>query len=423
MKPHVYTKLSDVTNLLSKSLCSAKRLKVSPNERMTEKLVEADMDEGLDFDDFEEVFADHIQMDKRLRKTLYAGNLFGIEDLPDHPPIALTGLAAELFSKAAPNYGLDVLDMDYVSAASKAARISPCAMIIAMIYLERLKLANSEYLEVVSPPGLFVVSMLVASKFLFEDEEDIATNQLWAEALNFDIKDLNTLEREFLSAIDWKIFVDSSEYLSRLDNVEKMIAIRQSSLRSWLSYSDMYVLCQDPDFQIFWRTVLKTILKDALLWTIGYATTALVLYSTIMALQKLKIEKLDVQSNSTQNNTLNLQKFAVNSLGNLYVKDEVFFHKKNIADTFDSPSDLDQSDENPASYTLYVRNLYAMMPSMKRKVAPFYTVEISKVYLPQLFQIVSSYFTLEEKPLSNYSYFNSDGSNYKKNLCPSVFNG
>lgn len=41
----------------------------------------------------------------------------------------------------------------------RAARISPCAMIIAMIYLERLQLKNSEYLENVSPPGLFVVTM------------------------------------------------------------------------------------------------------------------------------------------------------------------------------------------------------------------------------------------------------------------------
>lgn len=47
----------------------------------------------------------------------------------------------------------------------RAARISPCAMIIAMIYLERLQLKNSEYLENVSPPGLFVVTMVCALLF------------------------------------------------------------------------------------------------------------------------------------------------------------------------------------------------------------------------------------------------------------------
>ncbi|XP_035211596.1 protein CNPPD1-like [Stegodyphus dumicola] len=102
--------------------------------------------------------------------------------------------------------------MDYVSTATKAAHISPCAMILALIYLDRLQRNNSEYLETVSPSGLFVVTMLVASKFLFENDEDIVTNQMWAEALNFDIKDLNELEYEFLSAIDWKVFVDYSEY-------------------------------------------------------------------------------------------------------------------------------------------------------------------------------------------------------------------
>ena len=56
MKSHVYTSLSDVSDLLSKGLCTEKRLKSSPNEQFIEKLEEANMDEGLDFEDFEEVF-------------------------------------------------------------------------------------------------------------------------------------------------------------------------------------------------------------------------------------------------------------------------------------------------------------------------------------------------------------------------------
>ncbi|GFT91422.1 protein CNPPD1 [Trichonephila clavipes] len=218
MRAQNYTSLPSVTNLLSKS-CLCSDFKDSPMEHFSNNCEEFDEDM---YDELEEVFSDHLRMKERLQKTLYAGGFDDLDDLPDHPPLALTGLALELFSKAVPNYGLDILDMDFVSTTSEAARISPCAMIIAMIYLERLQIKNSEYLENVSPPGLFVVTMLVASKFLFEDEEDIVTNQMWAEVLNLDVKELNKLEHDFLSAIDWRVFVNEPEYSCYLNVVEKL---------------------------------------------------------------------------------------------------------------------------------------------------------------------------------------------------------
>lgn len=42
---------------------------------------------------------------------------------------------------------------------------------------------------------------MAASKFLFENEDDIVTNQIWSEALNMDVKELNILEQKFLAAI------------------------------------------------------------------------------------------------------------------------------------------------------------------------------------------------------------------------------
>lgn len=113
-------------------------------------------------------------------------------------------------------------------------------MILAMIYLERLQIKNSDYLESVSPSGLFVVTMvciqfikhsvipyyflynffsisffilqLAASKFLFENEDDIVTNQIWSEALNMDVKELNALEQKFLAAIVSTFYVHFNMY-------------------------------------------------------------------------------------------------------------------------------------------------------------------------------------------------------------------
>ncbi|PRD35215.1 UNVERIFIED_CONTAM: Protein CNPPD1 [Trichonephila clavipes] len=319
MRAQNYTSLPSVTNLLSKS-CLCSDFKDSPMEHFSNNCEEFDEDM---YDELEEVFSDHLRMKERLQKTLYAGGFDDLDDLPDHPPLALTGLALELFSKAVPNYGLDILDMDFVSTTSEAARISPCAMIIAMIYLERLQIKNSEYLENVSPPGLFVVTMLVASKFLFEDEEDIVTNQMWAEVLNLDVKELNKLEHDFLSAIDWRVFVNEPEYSCYLNVVEKLIAVKQSSLRNWASYSDINVIVQSEAFRKLFNIFLKKFLKMTVLWTLGYVATAVILYCTGLTLQKLKSERLLSQDFMVQNNTIDLQTSVQSSVDKTHVSDQV----------------------------------------------------------------------------------------------------
>ncbi|KFM74391.1 Protein CNPPD1, partial [Stegodyphus mimosarum] len=351
MISHCNSTLSGVTDLLSKS-CLYTEKKSSPNKMEMEN--PEILDNVCDLDELEEVFVDHLIMSKRIRKTLYAGDFNGFTDLPDHPPIALTGLALELFSKAVPNYGLDILDMDYVSTASKAAHISPCAMILALIYLDRLQRNNSEYLETVSPSGLFVVTMLVASKFLFENDEDIVTNQMWAEALNFDVKDLNELEYEFLSAIDWKVFVDYSEYFFYLCSIEKVVAVRQSSLRDWLSYTDICVLIQDPAFQNFWTSCVRQIAKATVLWAVGYITTALALYGSGITMHRLTKSVKDL---STDYKVSELQSQIAISFRSLHIPsqhlfDDAQFEEKLHSDTVTSTHLSGNNEQHHISYGL-----------------------------------------------------------------------
>ncbi|XP_055928351.1 protein CNPPD1-like [Argiope bruennichi] len=395
MWAHNYTSISNVTNLLSKS-CLCTDLKDSPNEHFNDDC--ENFEEMYDLDGLEEVFADHILMKKRLQKTLYAGGFDDLDDLPDHPPLALTGLALELFSKAVPNYGLDILDMDYVAATSEAARISPCAMIIAMIYLERLQIKNNEYLENVSPPGLFVVTMLVASKFLFEDEEDIVTNQMWAEVLNFDVKELNSLEHDFLSAIKWKVFVSKSEYLRWLDDIERVIAIKQSSLRNWSSYSDMNVIMKDPGFQRLFKTFLDKIVKTTVLWSLGYVATAVALYCTGMALQKFKTERLHSQDFVLQNNSIKLQTSLHSSVGNFYSSDELPSNTQVIEQSLYQPLlFLESSEENIRNQ---IRNSQSCSITFKRKSC-VYMLEITNAFLSQKLGISSAGYFFRNRSLLN----------------------
>ncbi|KAH6944154.1 hypothetical protein HPB50_002059 [Hyalomma asiaticum] len=116
--------------------------------------------------------------------------------------MALTGISVEMFSKVLPNDGLKVLDMHYASSVSRRACITPCSMMLAMVYLDQLRHKNPQYMTSVSSCDLFLVSMLVASKFLYDDgEEDEVFNNEWAASANMELKDLNVLEREFLDAL------------------------------------------------------------------------------------------------------------------------------------------------------------------------------------------------------------------------------
>lgn len=89
-----------------------------------------------------------------------------------------------------------------VSRIRRRACITPCSLMLAVVYLDQLRHRNPEYLASVSPCELFLVSMLVASKFLYDDgQEDEVFNGEWAASAGMDLRDLNLLERRFLDAL------------------------------------------------------------------------------------------------------------------------------------------------------------------------------------------------------------------------------
>ena len=75
------------------------------------------------------------------------------------------------------------LDLDRVNHLSKNLCATPTALIVSLIYLERLRAKNQSFLTSVSSADLFLVTLMLASKFLHDDgEEDEVYNEEWAEA-------------------------------------------------------------------------------------------------------------------------------------------------------------------------------------------------------------------------------------------------
>lgn len=72
----------------------------------------------------------------------------------------LCDLAAEVFTETHKDYSLYRLNYDIVGNV----KATPCSLILAMIYLDLLKSADPNYVQIMSPSELFLVAMV--SRFM-----------------------------------------------------------------------------------------------------------------------------------------------------------------------------------------------------------------------------------------------------------------
>ncbi|KAK9513012.1 hypothetical protein O3M35_001302 [Rhynocoris fuscipes] len=178
----------------------------------------------------------HKRFLERIRKSFYYGNLPVTERLS----LPATELAADLYSEVKARHSVERLRLDEASEISRNACVSPCSLVLAIIYLEQLKATNLSYLDKVSPSDLFIVSLIIATKFLNDSgEEDDVLNSEWAASVGLTLSEINRLEREFLAAIDWKVFVKEKSFWERLATLEKDIALKEGNKRGWFSYTDL----------------------------------------------------------------------------------------------------------------------------------------------------------------------------------------
>uniref|UniRef100_V9IKZ4 Uncharacterized protein n=1 Tax=Apis cerana TaxID=7461 RepID=V9IKZ4_APICE len=75
----------------------------------------------------------------RISKSLYYAKL----PVTDCLSLPVTELAAELFTEVKSGYTLERLDVEEASRISRNACVSPCSLVLALLYLERLKRLQS----------------------------------------------------------------------------------------------------------------------------------------------------------------------------------------------------------------------------------------------------------------------------------------
>ncbi|XP_025267895.1 protein CNPPD1 isoform X1 [Camponotus floridanus] len=197
---------------------------------------------------------EHNEFLKRIRKSLYYSKLPKINCLS----LPVTELAAEIFTEAKSGHTLEKLDVEEASRISRNACVSPCSLVLALLYIERLKNCNPEYLQQVAPSELFLVSLMVASKFLHDDgEEDEVFNKEWANSGQVTISRMNKLEKDFLAAIDWTVLVQHQDFWEKLQRLEKDVAYREVQKRGWCSYTELNCLLNSVQLIAIAQTLIN----------------------------------------------------------------------------------------------------------------------------------------------------------------------
>lgn len=226
---------------------------------------------------------DNKKFAERFCRTLY----YGKHASTDRPSKCVTDIAVEFLSSNGSS-NLSSIDKDFAASVSRKSCISPCAMMLGLLYIERLKHRNPDYLQQVSSSDLFVISMMISSKFLFDEgEDDEVYNDEWAASANMETAAINKLERDFLQAIDWNLFIKPREFYDALLQIEQRIALSQATDRGWFSFTDLDVLTQDLDFSDIWSFVVETIAKVVAACCITYLAGLLSMVGAVMMVYKV----------------------------------------------------------------------------------------------------------------------------------------
>eukprot|EP00079_Xenopus_tropicalis_P029974 XP_012825689.1 PREDICTED: protein CNPPD1 isoform X1 [Xenopus tropicalis] len=238
---------------------------------------------GRDFQDFP-FLPGHTQLSKRVCKRLY----YGWEDdcSMENLSSPVTDIAVELLQKAAPS-PIRRLQKKYAAHVSREACISPCSMMLALIYIERIRNRNPEYLQHISSSDLFLISMMVASKYLYDEgEEEEVFNDEWGAAGRLDVQFVNSLEMNFLQAIDWSLYTHPREFFEVLRWLEGRVAEQQGMKRGWFTYTDFCALLEQGLWQKVFSDFFQQVTKLACILGLMYLTGVATLFASIAVLHK-----------------------------------------------------------------------------------------------------------------------------------------
>merc|ERR1712223_1152996 len=299
---------NEINSLKMTALESLEWLERPPMVEEIEKDEQEEVIEPQVWNDFEET-------SERFTKSLYYGKASNTDRLS----LPVTELCVSSFN----NLGLedletklDRLDVSRAAEITRDTCASPTSLVLALMYLERLRSSNTKYLSTISSTDLFLVSLMVASKYLYDDgEEDEVFNDEWAASGNLEKKELNRLEVEFLSAIDWNIYVSPDDYELTTQKLEWAVATKEVENRpgGWTTYTDINVLSRHLELIKIWHVFYEYTIKVTAVCAFAYAASLMTMIGTCHLLSRTQVFGPTSMHNSLQNLSVWKRKPTINN--------------------------------------------------------------------------------------------------------------
>jgi RNase H-fold protein (predicted Holliday junction resolvase) len=151
------------------------------------------------------------------------------------------------------------------------------------MYFERLKISNPGYLKSINSSELFLISLLVASKYLHDDGElDSAINSEWAAAYGISLKLINQMEKDYLSAMNWEFFISDEEFTIRHKQIVDQLYADMMKSNSMLLKMFLMISSVIQNIKKFYR---KKIIHQKIKQMIAMSTVITVVTATALQLK------------------------------------------------------------------------------------------------------------------------------------------
>ena len=132
---------------------------------------------------------------------------------------------------------------------------------------------------------------MVATKFYSGHDEDVSLSD-WAEYGNMTHEQLVQVELEFLSALNWNIYVSNEEFFDRVHLLEGILAKRQGLHRGWFTYTEMNSLLPA-------LTIAKSLMQLTMILAMGYAAFVATIVGSVFLASQVPGTSLHSASKST----------------------------------------------------------------------------------------------------------------------------
>ncbi|CAG8447005.1 15949_t:CDS:2 [Acaulospora morrowiae] len=104
-----------------------------------------------------------------------------------------------------------------------ATQVSHSVILLSLLYIHRMKINNptikgqngSEY-------RTFTVALMLSNKFL---DDNTYTNKTWSEVTNIPVSEINTMEMEFLSSLNYQLYVSEQQFFDWVRNMITFVSI------------------------------------------------------------------------------------------------------------------------------------------------------------------------------------------------------